>query len=90
MDREQHFSVAAHGVEIFQGAGYDGKRVMGDTLTWLLKTSDRAGFFLQLTLASKVGSCGFTICLRPAAQVLNQGLLLQISNHLLRGAGGKM
>ena len=37
--------MATRGVEILQRAGYDGKQVMGNTLTWLLQTSALGGGF---------------------------------------------
>jgi len=80
--RKEEYEADAYGVDILQRAGYEGKQVMGKTLTWLLQTSARAEGLLQPTLAPKTGSSGFTICLRPSTQDLNQGLLLQISNHL--------
>ena len=36
----------AHGVDILRRAGYDGKQVMANTLSWLLQTSGPSGGFL--------------------------------------------
>ena len=45
--RHEEYQADAHGVEILQRAGYQGKALMADTLTWLLKTegSGSGGFF---------------------------------------------
>ena len=43
--RKEEYEADAHGVEILQRAGYDGKQVMGKTLTWLLQTSGPSGGF---------------------------------------------
>ena len=43
--RKEEYEADAHGVEILQRAGYDGKQVMGNTLTWLLQTSGPSGGF---------------------------------------------
>jgi predicted Zn-dependent protease len=44
--RNEEYEADAHGVDILQRAGYDGKQIMGGTLSWLLKTSGaRGGFF---------------------------------------------
>jgi predicted Zn-dependent protease len=43
--RKEEYEADAHGVQILQRAGYNGKQVMGDTLTWLLKTAGPSGGF---------------------------------------------
>jgi len=45
--RKEEYQADAHGVEILQRAGYDGKTLMASTLTWLLQTagSGGGGFF---------------------------------------------
>jgi len=43
--RKEEYEADAHGVEILQRAGNDGKQVMGNTLTWLLQTSGPSGGF---------------------------------------------
>jgi len=43
--RKEEYEADAHGVEILQRAGYDGKQVMGNTLTWLEQTSGPSGGF---------------------------------------------
>jgi predicted Zn-dependent protease len=43
--RKEEYEADAHGVEILNRAGYNGKQVMGDTLTWLLKTAGPSGGF---------------------------------------------
>lgn len=43
--RMEEYAADAHGVEILRRAGYNGKQVMGSTLTWLLQTSGSSGGF---------------------------------------------
>lgn len=43
--RKEEYEADAHGVDILQRAGYKGKQVMGNTLTWLLQTSGPSGGF---------------------------------------------
>jgi predicted Zn-dependent protease len=43
--RKEEYEADAHGVQILQRAGYNGKQVMGDTLTWLLKAAGPSGGF---------------------------------------------
>jgi predicted Zn-dependent protease len=43
--RKEEYEADTHGVQILQRAGYNGKQVMGDTLTWLLKTAGPSGGF---------------------------------------------
>ena len=43
--RQEEYEADAQGVKIIQRAGYNGKQVMGDTLTWLLKTAGPSGGF---------------------------------------------
>ncbi len=43
--RKEEYEADAHGVQILQRAGYNGKQVMEDTLTWLLKASGPSGGF---------------------------------------------
>jgi predicted Zn-dependent protease len=43
--RKEEYEADAHGVQILQRAGYNGKQVMGDTLTWLLQASGPSGGF---------------------------------------------
>jgi len=43
--RKEEYEADAHGVDILQRAGYDGKQVMGNTLTWLLQNSGPSGGF---------------------------------------------
>ena len=45
--RNEEYEADAHGVDILQRAGYDGKQIMGGTLSWLLKTSGASGGFLE-------------------------------------------
>jgi Zn-dependent protease with chaperone function len=44
--RKEEYEADAHGVEILQRAGYNGKQIMGGTLTWLLAASGPSGGFL--------------------------------------------
>jgi len=44
--RKEEYEADAHGVQILNRAGYNGKQVMGDTLTWLLKTAGPSGGFI--------------------------------------------
>ena len=41
--REEEYAADAHGVTILRRAGYDGRRIMTDTLTWLQQTSGSGG-----------------------------------------------
>jgi len=43
--RKEEYEADAHGVEILQRAGYNGRQIMGSTLTWLLQTSGSSGGF---------------------------------------------
>jgi predicted Zn-dependent protease len=45
--RREEYQADAHGVDILQRAGYDGKTMMAETLTWLMQMegTGRAGFF---------------------------------------------
>jgi len=45
--RHEEYQADAHGVEILQRAGYEGKALMADALTWLLRTegAGAGGFF---------------------------------------------
>jgi len=43
--RKEEYEADDHGVDILQRAGYEGKQVMGTTLTWLLQTSGPSGGF---------------------------------------------
>jgi predicted Zn-dependent protease len=43
--RQEEYEADAQGVQILQRAGYNGKQVMGDTLTWLLQASGPSGGF---------------------------------------------
>ena len=43
--RKEEYEADAHGVDILQRAGYAGKQIMGNTLTWLLQTSGPSGGF---------------------------------------------
>jgi Zn-dependent protease with chaperone function len=45
--RGEEYQADSHGVEILNRAGYNGKQVMDDTLTWLLQTSGPSGGFFQ-------------------------------------------
>jgi len=45
--RQEEYEADTHGVEILQRANYDGKQVMGNTLTWLMKTSGPSGGFFE-------------------------------------------
>ncbi len=45
--RKEEYQADAHGVEILKRTGYNGKQIMADTLTWLLKTSGPSGGFLS-------------------------------------------
>jgi Zn-dependent protease with chaperone function len=43
--RKEEYEADAHGVQILQRAGYNGKQVMESTLTWLLQSSGPSGGF---------------------------------------------
>ena len=43
--RKEEYEADAHGVQILQRAGYNGKQVMENTLTWLLQASGPSGGF---------------------------------------------
>jgi predicted Zn-dependent protease len=43
--RKEEYEADAHGVQILQRAGYNGKKVMENTLTWLLQASGPSGGF---------------------------------------------
>jgi len=45
--RKEEYEADSHGVEILQRANYDGKQVMGNTLSWLLKTAGPSGGFFE-------------------------------------------
>ncbi len=45
--RQEEYEADSHGVEILQRAHYDGKQIMGNTLTWLLKTAGPSGGFFE-------------------------------------------
>ena len=45
--RQEEYEADAHGVQILQRAGYNGKQVMGNTLTWLEQTAGPSGGFLE-------------------------------------------
>lgn len=45
--RQEEYEADAHGVQILQRAGYSGKQVMGNTLTWLLQASGPSGGFFE-------------------------------------------
>lgn len=45
--RKEEYEADAHGVEILKRAKYDGKQVMGNTLTWLLHSSGPSGGFFE-------------------------------------------
>jgi len=45
--RQEEYEADAHGVQILQRAGYNGKQVMGNTLAWLLQTAGPSGGFLE-------------------------------------------
>lgn len=45
--RQEEYEADSHGVEILQRANYDGKQIMGNTLTWLLKTAGSSGGFFE-------------------------------------------
>ena len=45
--RQEEYEADSHGVEILQRASYDGKQIMGNTLTWLLKTAGSSGGFFE-------------------------------------------
>ena len=45
--RQEEYEADTHGVEILQRANYDGKQVMGNTLTWLLQTAGPSGGFFE-------------------------------------------
>ena len=57
-------------------------RLWATPLAGCYRPRARAEGFSQHTLAPKIGSNEFTICLRSSTQDLNQGLFLQIGNHL--------
>lgn len=41
--RKEEYAADEHGTEILNRAGYRGKQIMGDTLTWLLKSAGPGG-----------------------------------------------
>ncbi len=41
--RNEEYQADAHGVDILRRAGYDGKRIMVDTLSWLMQTEGTSG-----------------------------------------------
>ena len=43
--RQEEYEADAHGVQILKRAGYNGKQIMGNTLTWLLQASGPSGGF---------------------------------------------
>jgi predicted Zn-dependent protease len=43
--RREEYEADSHGVEILKRAGFDGKQIMANTLTWLLQTSGPSGGF---------------------------------------------
>jgi predicted Zn-dependent protease len=43
--RKEEYAADAHGAEILRRAGYDGKQIMADTLTWLLQSTGGSGGF---------------------------------------------
>lgn len=43
--RGEEYQADSHGVEILRRAGYNGKQVMENTLTWLVRTSGSSGGF---------------------------------------------
>jgi Zn-dependent protease with chaperone function len=45
--RQEEYEADKHGVEILQRANYDGKQIMGNTLTWLLKSAGPSGGFFE-------------------------------------------
>jgi len=45
--RQDEYEADAHGVQILQRSGYNGKQVMGNTLAWLLQTAGPSGGFLE-------------------------------------------
>jgi len=45
--RQEEYEADAHGVQILQRSGYNGKQVMGNTLTWLLQKAGPSGGFLE-------------------------------------------
>jgi predicted Zn-dependent protease len=45
--RQEEYEADAHGVQILQRAGYNGKQIMGNTLTWLLQTAGPSGGFFE-------------------------------------------
>jgi Zn-dependent protease with chaperone function len=45
--RQEEYDADKHGVEILQRANYDGKQIMGNTLTWLLKSAGPSGGFFE-------------------------------------------
>jgi metalloprotease len=44
--RQEEYQADAHAVDILNRAGYNGKKVVADMLTWLLQTSGNSGGFL--------------------------------------------
>lgn len=45
--RKEEYEADAHGVVILQRAKYDGKQVMGNTLSWLMKAAGPSGGFFE-------------------------------------------
>jgi Zn-dependent protease with chaperone function len=45
--RSEEYEADAHGVDILKRAGYPGKQIMSDTLSWLLQASGPSGGFFE-------------------------------------------
>jgi Zn-dependent protease with chaperone function len=45
--RKEEYEADSHGVVILKRANYDGKQVMGNTLSWLMKASGPSGGFFE-------------------------------------------
>jgi len=45
--RQVEYEAGAHGVQILQRSGYNGKQVMENILTWLLQTAGPSGGFFE-------------------------------------------
>jgi Zn-dependent protease with chaperone function len=43
--RQEEYAADTHGVEILKRAGFNGKQIMGNTLTWLVQSSGSGGGF---------------------------------------------
>lgn len=81
--RHEEYAADAHGVAIMRRAGYDGKKIMGDTLSWLVQTSGSSGGFLATHPATE----DRIERIRTMAQWPAVGETLASARYSRRGAG---